>query len=90
MRAISSGVERHVDIVEVGGSKPPSPTRPGCARRRGPGRGAAAGPGATDKFLEFELNQRFPDLFRGFGSYRIRVPRFVRCRASGMDTAVIV
>lgn len=25
-RAISSGVERHVDIVEVGGSKPPSPT----------------------------------------------------------------
>jgi len=29
-------------------------------------------------------------LFRGFGSYRIRVPRFVRCRASGMDTAVIV
>lgn len=24
--AISSGVERHVDIVEVGGSKPPSPT----------------------------------------------------------------
>ena len=26
--AISSGVERHVDIVEVGGSRPPSPTRP--------------------------------------------------------------
>ena len=25
--AISSGVERHVDIVEVGGSKPPSPTK---------------------------------------------------------------
>ena len=25
-RAISSGVERHVDIVEVGGSRPPSPT----------------------------------------------------------------
>ncbi len=24
--AISSGVERHVDIVEVGGSRPPSPT----------------------------------------------------------------
>src|SRR5690606_27704275 len=27
--AISSGVERHVDIVEVGGSKPPSPTTAG-------------------------------------------------------------
>jgi hypothetical protein len=27
VRAISSGVERHVDIVEVGGSKPPSPTK---------------------------------------------------------------
>jgi hypothetical protein len=26
LRAISSGVERHVDIVEVGGSRPPSPT----------------------------------------------------------------
>ena len=26
--AISSGVERHVDIVEVGGSRPPSPTNP--------------------------------------------------------------
>lgn len=27
--AISSGVERHVDIVEVAGSKPASPTTPG-------------------------------------------------------------
>jgi hypothetical protein len=26
--AISSGVERHVDIVEVAGSKPASPTSP--------------------------------------------------------------
>ena len=28
-RAISSGVERHVDIVEVAGSRPASPTNPG-------------------------------------------------------------
>ena len=29
IRAISSGVERHVDIVEVAGSKPASPTKNG-------------------------------------------------------------
>ena len=33
--AISSGVERHVDIVEVGGSKPPSPTIIGPSRECG-------------------------------------------------------
>ena len=32
-RAISSGVERHVDIVEVGGSRPPSPTNSYLSRQ---------------------------------------------------------
>ena len=34
-RAISSGVERHVDIVEVAGSKPASPTNPPGEVNRG-------------------------------------------------------
>ena len=67
--AISSGVERHVDIVEVGGSRPPSPTNsqqgpPGLANRRK----------FPTKRLIFLKKSVFPWLFLGIRLYRIAFP----------------